>query len=483
MAVTTKKSPKNLRPGIREARSLAASADAPELAADRIVVNPSLQIVPIVGDTEANQDAIISYAPGHEFMLVWRSPYDRAVHTEKALPADLLALKVIVEDRDPLDTAKEAGVPVALVENAIRLAVRRGILISPPSRIRRPASFQLAGVDERLLSARVFTLQWHITQQCDLNCLHCYDRSARRSVRLDDGLRIIGQMRAFCLENFVQGQVSFSGGNPLLHPGFLSLYREAAEQGLATAILGNPTSRDMLKEIMAIQTPAYFQVSLEGLESHNDLMRGSGHFRRTFQFLEIAQELGVPTEVMLTLTRDNLDQVIPLGEALLNRTGSFAFNRLAPFGSGSGLALPAREVFADFLTDYLDAMRENPVLSFKDSLFNITLEQKHLELFDGCAGHGCGAAFNFVALLPDGEVHACRKFPSPIGNINDSSLSEIYHAESASRYREGSCSCVGCRLRAACRGCPAVTAGLGGDPFTDRDPFCFRNREQPENGM
>lgn len=474
MAVTTEKSSENRLPGIREARSLAAMAAAPESAAERIVVNPSLQVIPLDMTPDGNLDFDASSASEHGFMLVWRSPHDHSVRTERALSADLLALKVIVEERDPLYTAREAGVPVALVDNAIRMAVRRGILISPPSRIRRPASFQLAGVDEGLLSARVFTLQWHITQQCDLNCLHCYDRSARRSVRLDDGLRIIGRMRAFCLENFVQGQVSFSGGNPLLHPGFLSLYREAAEQGLATAILGNPTSRDMLKEIMAIQTPAYFQVSLEGLESHNDLMRGSGHFRRTFQFLETAQELGVPTEVMLTLTRDNLDQVIPLGEALRNRTGSFAFNRLAPFGSGAALSLPDRGDYAAFLTDYLDAMRENPVLSLKDSLFNITLEQKHLELFDGCAGHGCGAAFNFVALLPDGEIHACRKFPSPIGNIYDSSLSEIYHAESASRYREGSCSCVGCRLRAACRGCPAVTAGLGGDPFTDRDPFCFR---------
>ena len=34
-----------------------------------------------------------------------------------------------------------------------------------------------------------------------------------------------------------------------------------------------------------------------------------------------------------------------------------------------------------------------------------------MEPFGGCTGFGCGAAFNFMAVLPDGEVHACRKVP------------------------------------------------------------------------
>lgn len=479
MAVTTKKTSLHKKiPALREARALAAKAPVPAIPTDRIIVNPTLQVVQPGLGPEGNPLTLVSDAPGGDLVLAWRSPHDRRVHTEPALPADLLALKVLVEDMDPHDAAREAGVPVAVIDNAVRLAVRRGVLLSPPSRLSRPASFRSTGADEDLLRARVFTLQWHITQHCDLSCLHCYDRSTRRSVNLDDGLRILRQMRRFCLDHFVRGQVSFSGGNPLLHGEFLTLYRAAAEMGLATAILGNPTSQETLSEIAAIQMPAYFQVSLEGLEGHNDRIRGSGHFRRTLEFLDVMREKGVPSEVMLTLTRDNLDQVLPLGEVLRERTGALAFNRLALFGAGSELALPDRSEYAAFLADYLAAMRDNPVLCLKDSLFNIALEREHRQLFDGCAGHGCGAAFNFVALLPDGEVHACRKFPSPIGNINHATLMEIYHSELASRYREGSSSCRGCSLRGACRGCPAVTAGLGGDPFTDRDPFCFRNQNR-----
>lgn len=53
-------------------------------------------------------------------------------------------------------------------------------------------------------------------------------------------------------------------------------------------------------------------------------------------------------------------------------------------------------------------------------------------------------ASKVLALLPDGDVHACRKFPSLLGNMLEMSLINIYHNESADRYRAGSCACHQC---------------------------------------
>ena len=91
----------------------------------------------------------------------------------------------------------------------------------------------------------------------------------------------------------------------------------------------------------------------------------------------------------------------------------------------------------------------------------------------GCTDFGCGAAFNFLALLPDGEVHACRKFPSLIGNLNTASLFDIYHTPLAGRYRQGPAACRDCRLWLVCRGCLASAHSLGRDVFSEKDPFCF----------
>ncbi len=112
--------------------------------------------------------------------------------------------------------------------------------------------------------------------------------------------------------------------------------------------------------------------------------------------------------VMLTLTSANLRQVLPLAEVLRPLADGLNFNRLALFGEGAQLTLPEVEDYRPFLAEYLEAATRNPVLSLKDNLLSILLEEEGLEPFGGCTGFGCGAAFNFLALLSDGEVHACR---------------------------------------------------------------------------
>jgi selenobiotic family peptide radical SAM maturase len=177
--------------------------------------------------------------------------------------------------------------------------------------------------------------------------------------------------------------------------------------------------------------------------------------------------------VMLTLTKDNIDQVLPLGEMLGDLTDSFNFNRLSMVGEGANLQLPTRSEYAAFLEDYMEAAESNPVLRLKDNLINILRHQKGLEPFGGCTGYGCGAAFNFIVALSDGEVHACRKFPSPIGNIFEQSIADIYASEMATRYRSGCRACRTCTIRPICGGCLAIAYSHGLNLFEERDPYCF----------
>jgi selenobiotic family peptide radical SAM maturase len=214
-------------------------------------------------------------------------------------------------------------------------------------------------------------------------------------------------------------------------------------------------------------------VSLEGLREHDDAIRGAGHFDATIDFLHEARRSGLLTHVMLTLTRANLDQVLPLGELLRGLTARFTFNRLAQVGEGADLELPSRREYVAFLKSYLAACVENPVLGAKENLLSALRVHAGRRPFRGCTGHGCGAAFNFVALLPDGEVHACRKFPSPLGNIRERSLAEIFDSPVAKRYRNGPAGCRHCRIRRRCGGCLAVSYGQGLDPLVVRDPHCF----------
>ncbi len=446
----------------------------------RTLLNPSIQlfhtswrqILPIFGEEEPDT---LHTGPGDERILVWKQPATGIVKAGRATDEELLVLKMTAEEIDMKTVAAMGGIAVGAVRDALDRAVEQGLLLRPPSRICRPKSWS-SGVypgDEAFLRSDSFTLQWHVTQSCDLHCTHCYDRSDRESMPLEQAYAVLEDLDRFCTNRNVSGNIAFSGGNPLLYPHLIPLYRRASEYGFGLSVLGNPASRKEIEELVAIRKPDCFQVSLEGLKDLNDMVRGSGHFDRTLRFLSVLKDLGVYSMVMLTLTQENIDQVLALAEVLRDLTDVFHFNRLSMVGEGARLSLPSQERFIVFLDEYLAAAETNPVIGMKESLINTCLYRRGETLFGGCAGYGCGAAFNFVALLPDGEVHACRKFPSLIGNLRGESLEHAYCSEAAVEYRRRPPGCTGCPLCHVCGGCLAAIHSLGLAPYADRDPYCF----------
>jgi selenobiotic family peptide radical SAM maturase len=448
----------------------------PSVGVNQLTVNPTLSLLQL---SWRRLPLLIQsgMAPekGEEFLLVYRvSGRDRLL-IRSATDDDLLALKLVAEGISSRRAAAQGEVPVAQIDAALNRAVQNGLLLAPPSDIQRNRGRLPIpeGTEKALTTVSVFTLQWHITQACDLHCKHCYDRTQRKAMTHQQGLRVLNDFYDFCKSRNVAGQVSFTGGNPFLHPDFVELYKAASDFGLSLAILGNPAQSKQLEPLMAIEPPLFYQVSLEGLREHNDLIRGDGHFDRTMVFLDLLRELEIYSMVMLTLTRDNMDQILPLAEWLQGKCDLFTFNRLSMVGGGTRLQLPSKEDYIRFLNQYLEASEKNPVIGLKDNLINILLKEADADLFGGCAGFGCGAAFNFLSVLPDGEVHACRKFPSPVGNLYHQSIAEIYDCEMAERYRSGSSQCRSCAIRLVCGGCLAVSYSSGLNIFEERDPFCF----------
>ena len=464
-------------------RSIKGNKESIPKEVDQTTINPTIQIIELSWKNLAallapDQDLhAIHPVRQSERIVLWYDPFTDRVSARPATDEDILVLKMVVEEISPESVAAQGNLPSAAVDAALFRAAANGLVLTPRSRIRRDPALVPGnnGIPEKFLSSPAFTLQWHITQTCDLHCKHCYDRTNRDQVTLDQAMRVLDDLRTFCKSRNVAGAISFTGGNPLLHPAFTEIYRAAAERGFTTAILGNPSPRERIAELIAIQMPAFFQVSLEGLREHNDTIRGPGHFDRIMAFLEVLRGLRVSSMVMLTLTRENTDQVLPLAEVLRGKTDTFHFNRLSLVGEGANLRMPDARQYRSFLRSYLDAAITNPIMGIKDNLINIIRRERGLPLFGGCTGYGCGAAFNFVSLLADGEVHACRKFPSPIGNIHLQSLSEIYDSDQAHRYRSGSSACGSCTIRPVCGGCLASAHSHKLNVFEDKDPFCFKN--------
>lgn len=456
------------------------------------MVHPGLDLLEVgwQGLGELLEGSSVPPVPGKGFILLMPGTDNDGIRILTPSNFDLLALKIVAEGIDSKAAARAAQVSVGLIDNILYSAGQKGIILFPPSKIVRPKDFCRENVDinvdinaaiKEACSTNAFTLQWHITQNCDLHCRHCYDRSDRTSMTIEQGIHVLDDFYRFCHEHNVYGQVSFTGGNPMLSPHFYTFYQEAVDRGFLTALLGNPMAGTYLEKMVAIRMPEFYQVSLEGLREHNDYIRGAGHFDRVMAFLQLLREMDIYSMVMLTLTRANVDQVLPLAEILQGKADLFTFNRLAMMGEGAVLASVDPAQYPEFLERFVDAAAIHPVLSLKDNLCNLHLHRKGQPLRGGCAGVGCGAAFNFVSLLPDGEVHACRKLPSLLGNIYENSLTKIYHTPLAERYRMGSSACTSCAIRPVCGGCPAVSHGFDRDIFSDLDPYCFRERSRTDS--
>ncbi len=410
-----------------------------------------------------------------EWVLVWQSPRTKKVNLKAATSEELMVLKILADDIDLNQAAQLTGLPAGHIKKYFNDAAARGIIIAPASKIKRsrPLTADQRTDSDRFTTVSHFTLQWHITHACDLHCRHCYDRSKKSPLTFKQAESILNDFEKFCDDYRVNGHVCLTGGNPFLHKSFFDIYRGAAERGFSTSILGNPVPAEQIERLLEIRRLDYFQVSLEGLRAHNDYIRGPGNFSSIIEFLGVLRNYGITSAVMLTLTDQNMDQVLPLAEKLRGHADRFTFNRLSQVGEGASLGLPDAETFNQFLEDYMAAAKTNKIMTLKDNLINAKRYLNDQSLFGGCTGFGCGAAFNFVAILPDGEVHACRKFPSPIGNLLESSLAEIYNSDMARKYRDGSSACHDCPINLACAGCMAVVNGTGADVFSSRDPYCL----------
>mgnify|MGYP006272720839 CR=1 FL=1 len=423
-------------------------------------------------------DSLRLEAPGGEISLTWQEPSSGRTRQAQADADHLLGLKIVTGQLNLKSLAEQHHQPVNHFYRLLSYLDRQGILKAPPTLLRRDPEIFGRDLPDHLCTLTHFGFQWHITNACDLHCRHCYDRSKRSPLTEAQAIRALDQYERFCHEHWVVGHIDFTGGNPFLYPGFFELYQEAVNRGIEVAILANPVSAGQLEKLCSIQPPEQFQVSLEGLKSCNDRIRGEGSFDRVMQFLDLLKSYNVSSGVMLTLHEENFDEVLPLAQLLEGRTDAFNFTRLSQVGEGATLRQISPHGYKAFLEEYLAFAESSRTASYKENLINLIHLERGEETTTGCTGSGCGIAFDGIVLLPDGEVHGCRKLPSRMGNLWDETLEEIYFSPASQELRRGMKACDGCPIRAVCGGCLAAST-ISPSGFADTvDPCCWRLNPQ-----
>ncbi|MCM8801602.1 MAG: radical SAM protein [Candidatus Omnitrophica bacterium] len=325
-----------------------------------------------------------------------------------------------------------------------------------------------------------FHIQWHITNLCNLRCLHCYQEhfDSYQELDLKDLIKIANNLLKTMEIWDAHLFLSLTGGEPLIKPqlwellDYLRNQKRIAELNLIT----NGTLIDLyIEDILKSPIKKVF-VSLDGICSEtNDYIRGKDVFKKVLDNLWLLRKKEIKTFIMYTLMNLNYNEAKGLTDFCQKlEVNGYILERFFPLGQGRNIS--SELVLKEDLLDLYKEIFEQTGSEFdlknlvSTRALRVVLEKK-LELYTA----ECIVARYGLAILADGSVSPCRRFTLKIGNLLTEDLNEIWNGCSVLneiRQRErlkGSCGRCGIK---DCFGCRAMVYTLRGD-YLEEDLDCF----------
>lgn len=288
--------------------------------------------------------------------------------------------------------------------------------------------------------------RFHLTQRCQLECVHCYTESSPHLPK-DGELSVERWLQL--VDDFADNggeKILFTGGEALVHRGCIDIMRRAHQRGLEVTLFSNgilvPRHIDDLVEVADI-----VQISIDGPSAaSHDAVRGEGSFDKAVRAIRALLDAGIETRVSTTIMLNNWDAIrreLPAFIAQFEDTSlSFRISYgVMPHGRGTTL---------DHSLDTAEVRR------FVDAMLNRVRTTENRDEGPNAIQKisGCGYAEQLV-IAPDGIVYPCHLLSGGLGHVDDLPLSEIttYLVRTAEAFsvnhRQG---CSSCDLRNLCGG-------------------------------
>jgi radical SAM protein with 4Fe4S-binding SPASM domain len=265
-------------------------------------------------------------------------------------------------------------------------------------------------VERRPASPDKFS-RFHLTQACQLECIHCYADSSPHVDRAGELPTARWQNLAASYIKNGGESILFTGGEALMHPGCLEIMSTVRSEGGKVTLFTNgmlvPKYAQQIHNIANL-----VQVSLDGPDAtSNDKIRGTNTYKQIIKAIDILVEQGTPTKIGMSVMLQNWE--------------SWKENFLTFASKYHGTSVEFRLSFG--LTHYGRA-ESLPPIAVEDVQ---PLASKFMERVNGSTGPkitrvttGCGYCEQFV-VGPNGIVYPCHLLDAPICSIDDHPLPYI----------------------------------------------------------
>lgn len=320
-------------------------------------------------------------------------------------------------------------------------------------------------------------LQWHITHKCNLRCSHCYQEDYCNDLPFSQLENIFNQYLYFLKQNNFKGHINFTGGEPFVYQDIFKLFDLCEKNNISFGILTNGTliTEIEINKLKRYSKLSFIQISIDGIESTHDKIRGKGNFKKSFNTLKLLRKNNIQTMVAFTCHKNNfteLKDVIKIVKQ--NKIDRFWVDRLIPMGNNKENILETSEYKKVIKTLTLESnkAKKNPFCKTKIHT------NRALQFCEGGDEiYQCSAGISLLTILANGDLLPCRRLPIKIGNVLENDICNLYKNSTLIKelnLKEIPEKCNSCTMARYCRGgAKCLSYALTGN-YNEKDINCYK---------
>ena len=246
---------------------------------------------------------------------------------------------------------------------------------------------------------------FHITNQCNMACNHCMfssDEGLHESLAYDDLVGAIKEAFALGCKVFY-----FTGGEPFVYKDFTSICDEILnEEDAHIVVLTNGKNLRKFSQWLhkAPRERVHFQVSIDGLESNHNALRGNGSYEQLMDSLDFLKSLDFAATLAMAVNKMNVEDIASIVD-IAERYAIKNVHYLWLFVKGKAnenLFAQPKVIFNELVKAY-ERSQEKEVL-----IDNVEILKSQVFSLPGTKFDLSNAAWESIAVGPDGAI-----YPSP----------------------------------------------------------------------
>lgn len=307
---------------------------------------------------------------------------------------------------------------------------------------------------------------------CNMDCRMCYIRMSREEMRRTGALLSVDEWFRIGKEAASKGCMFLllTGGEPLLYPGFVTLYEKLRDLGIVVTVNTNGTLiDDKIAEVFQHNRPRRVNVSLYGAsdEVYAELCRNPQGFSQAMRGIRLLLDKGIRVKVNFTPTPQNcneLEAVVKMTEQLgiPISTPTYMF---PPVRKPDGMnvhkmsrltPVQAAQVQADVF--YMACHDSSDYAEQIEAVLSDMNPEKRDADAEPPGGLLCTAGVSSFWVNWRGGLTPCGMLQNPIKSLKECSFDRAWNfLRQETKKISTAKKCFNCRFRAVCKSCGAAS--------------------------